>query len=236
MTIEDLKKAVPKHARSYITERFVDELNHIGTEYGQEYAEHYKQNYISMSSVLQGGSYTSEDYISAVKFVAFQLLGHNGIDSYMMTFPDRYERLMDKWTAEGLNEERIRGQKISPFVTAYKQNDIVIKIMEQSLIPSHIMNAPNFQEALNIQMDIARNGSNEVARTSAANSVLAHTKQPEVSKVQMDVAITGSDDLAALRNTMADLASNEIKAIERGQNTALEIAEKELIYDVECDD
>ena len=229
-TIEELKSIVPKHTRGLITQRIVDTLNHLEGEHGEDFAEHYKQNFISLSVVLKSSNYTMKDYTNAVKFVSHKLLENSDIDAYQMTFPDRYSRLLEKHRDFG-DETLIRNQKISPYVTAYKKNELVAKLTEQAMIPARILNAPMFQQALNVQLDIAMNGSNDMARTTAANSILTHLKQPETQKIELEVGVKGQDEISALRDEMRRLAGTQQNAIESGSNTSLEIAESRLLHE-----
>jgi len=231
MTIEELKAGIPKHTRSLITQNVVDVFNNLEGEHGEEFAEHYKQNFIGMSTVMKGGSFAVKDYINAVKFTSFRLLQNTDIDSYMLTFPDRYARLMDKHSDYG-DEATIRSDKISPYVTGYKQNPIVVRVTEQSLVPSRILNAPMFQQALNIQMSIAMTSRSDQVRSQAAESVMKYTMSPEVQKIELEVGVKGQDEVLALRTEMHRLASQQQATIESGTNTALDIAEQRLLHDV----
>ena len=234
MTVDELKMSVPKHVRSMVGQNVVDVFNSLESEEGPEFAEHYKQNFVSMSSVMKGGQYAVSDYLDAVKFVAHKLLDNTDIDAYQMTFPHRYLRLLDKWADFG-DEAEIRGSKISPFVTAYKKGDLVTKVLEQSLVPSRILNAPMFQDALNIQMSIAMNARSEQVRSQAAESVMKYTMSPEAQKIELDIGIKGQDEIMALRTEMHRLASQQQITIESGTNTSLEIAEQRLLYEEAID-
>ncbi len=231
MTIEELKSAVPKHSRGLISQNVVDVFNGLDDVHGEDFAEHYKQNFVSMSSVMKGGLYSVKDYMNAVKYVAFKLLENSDIDAYMMTFPDRYQRLMEKHADHG-DEAAIRSEKISPFVTAYKKTDLVTKVLEQSLVPSRILNAPMFQQALNIQMGIALSARSEQVRSQAAESVMKYTMSPEVQKIELEVGVKGQDEIMALRTEMHRLASTQQATIESGTNTSLQIAEQTLLHDI----
>lgn len=233
MTLEELKNGMPKHSRKFATQEVVDILNHLEGEEGEAFAEAYKQNFISHTRVMIGGEYTMKDYINAVKFVSYRMLQHPDIDAYQLTFPQRYNRLMEKWTAQGMTEEEIRSRKISPYVSAYKQNDLVAKITEQALIAPHILNAPMFQQALNEQMMIGLTARSEQVRSMALESVMKYTKAPEVAKFQVDVAISGGDEISAMRAEMHRLAGLQQASIESGSATTLEIAESRILHEVE---
>lgn len=230
MTLEELRAAVPKHSRGMVTQGVVNVMNQLVEEEGIDFAEQYKQNFVTFSNVLRSGEYTTADYISAVKFVSHKLLENSDIDAYQMTFPDRYVRLLDQYEHHG-DEAAIRSEKISPFVSAYKRNQLVVKLTEQALVPARILNAPMFQQALNIQLELALGSRSDMVRTQAANSILTHLKQPETQHIALEVAVTGSDELAAMRSEMTRLAGIQQNSIESGSNTSLEIAESRLLHD-----
>jgi len=233
MTVDELKRSVPKHSHKYITQDVVDTLTALENDHDEVFAEAYKQNFISHTRVLMSGDYTMKDYINAVKFTSFRLMNHPDIDAYQLTFPDRYERLVRKWEAEGLDIEEIRSKKISPYVSMYKQNDLVAKITEQALIGPHILNAPMFQQALNEQMMIGLTARSEQVRSMALESVMKYTKAPETSKIELEVGIKGGDEIAALRTEMHRLAGMQQMSIESGASTSLEIAESKVMAHIE---
>jgi len=232
MTLDELKNAVPKHSRGLISQGIVEIFNALELDEGPDFAEHYKQNFVSMSSILKTGKFSTKDYISAVKYVSHKLLENSDIDAYHMTFPDRYRRLMDKWTAEGLPEDEIRGKKISPYVTAYKKTELVTRVLEQSLVPSRILNAPMFQDALNVQAGLMYTARSEQVRSQAAESVMKYTMSPEVQKIELEIGVKGQDEIMALRTEMHRLASQQQGTIESGTNTSLQIAEQKIMHEI----
>ena len=229
VTIEELKNQLPPRQKKLVTQSTVDVLNSLEGEEGKEFADHFKQNFITMSTVMNSGVYNLDDYINAVKFVSYKLIEHSDIDAYMFTFPDRYRRLMEKHP--DLSEDQVRSQKISPFVTAYKKNDIVVKVMDISLVPSRILNAPLFQEALNVQANLMYNSGSDVVRQAAADSILKYTENKEAQKIELDIGITGQDEIGALRDEMRSLAAQQRQGIEVGTITSTEVAERKVIVE-----
>ena len=94
LELETVRKLVPKNHRSIITQDFLDRVE--GAVADPAMAEQFKENFISYLDVLKTGKYKMEDYISAVKYVSFKLLGYTNKDAYAATFPERYARLKNK--------------------------------------------------------------------------------------------------------------------------------------------
>ena len=214
---------VPKTQRGLITPEFVDTLNAWDAD--PKLVGSFKENLLSYVGVMKDGKYKIEDYVAAVKYVSYKLLGSSDIDAYAITFPDRYQRLMD----EGLDRNGI-----SPYAAAYKKNKLVNAIMEQTLVPSHVLNAPLYQQALNELAQIMMYGKSEMARVNAATSILSNTKAPEVSKIQLDIGVQSSviDDYEQAMNAMVQKqleliqAGGDLKAI---ANASIKYTEAEVV-------
>ena len=228
ITLDVLKDLMPKKTRSMASQELVDKIN--GWNDDPKLLGGLSTNVLSYIGVLKAGSYRIGDYMNAVRFVSYKLIGHSDIDAYATTFPERYQRLIDK------GETR---SDIGPYVSIYKTNELVVKILEQTIIPTYVLNAPMHQEALNIAMSIAINGRSEVARVNACNTILANTKPPETAKIQLDVNIDkGSviDDYEAAMNAMAE---KQMDLIGRGgdlksiTNASIKITEE--VIEVELD-
>jgi hypothetical protein len=218
------KDLVPKTQRGLITPEFVDKLNEWNTD--PKLVDSFKENLLSYTGVLKDGKYKIEDYVYAVKYVSYKLLGSSDIDAYAITFPDRYQRLSD----EGLDRNGI-----SPYAAAYKKNKLVNAIIEQTLVPSHVLNAPLHQEALNELAYIMCNGKSEMARVNAATAILAATKQPEKTKIELDISVNNKDAISELRRATEELASAQLESIKAG--VSVKVVAESRITDAEiCDE
>lgn len=218
------KDLVPKTQRGLITPEFVDRLNEWNND--PKLVESFKENLLSYTGVLKDGKYKLEDYVYAVKYVSYKLLGSSDIDAYAITFPDRYQRLTD----EGLDRNGI-----SPYAAAYKKNKLVNAIIEQTLVPSHVLNAPLHQEALNELAYIMVNGKSEMARVNAATAIIAATKQPEKTKIELDISVNNKDAINELRRATEELAMAQMNSIKAGVGVK-EIAESRIVEAEICDD
>ncbi len=227
--VNDIKDLVPKSQRSMITGELVDKLNRWNED--PLLVESFKENIVSYIGVLRSGKYKLEDYMSAVRFVSYKLVGFNDVDAYQVTFPERYKKLEDS----GLSRS-----KMSPYVSAYKKNKLVNAVFEQTIVPSHVLNAPLYQEALNELAYLMVNAKSEVAKVQAATSILTHTKAPETHKIELDIGIAGNSALDDLNEQLEMAAKQQLDMLESGainlkQLGALKPKDDEFI-DVEIDD
>jgi hypothetical protein len=216
LTIAQLCGGLPSRMRKYVTQDMVDVVN--DTEDG-DFREHYRNNVLSFTTVLQEGKYKTLDYINAVKFVSFKLLGDGNTLAYSKTFPERYQRLVDKG---------ITGKNIAAYSTAYNRGDLVNKIMEQSLVPVHILNMDIHQEAINTQAELMRSAKSETVRQKAAECLIVQLKAPESAKIEIDVNYS-SDIVDDLRATTKALAQQQLKMIKAGHMSAQEVAHSDII-------
>lgn len=221
--INVLKDIVPKNQKSMITQDLVDKVN----EWDKDplLVDSYRENVYGYIGVLKEGKYKIEDYMNAVRFVSYKLLGHSDIDAYAITFPERYKRLID---------EGLKRPQMSPYSVAYKKNKLVNAVFEQTIVPSHVLNAPMYQDALNELAHIMVHGKSEMARVTAAGHILTNTKAPEVTKIQLDIGVNNSDAIGELRKATEELAIEQERSIKAGLSVKY-IAESKII-DVEVED
>lgn len=189
-----------------ITQDLVDKLNQWGAD--PKLMESYGENVLSYIGVLKEGKFKITDYMNAVRFVSYKLMGHSDIDAYIITFPDRYERLL----ADGVPRE-----DMSPYVSAYKKNALVVKIFEQTVIPVNVLNNHMAQDSLNELMKIGLHGRSEMARVAALSKVLDKTDAPETKKMQLDMNVNTGDAIADLRTMLSEAANEQLEYIEKGR-------------------
>ena len=218
LTVDVLKKSLPSKYKRNVND---DLLEHINTILDHpELYDDYRNNFLTYISVIQDGKYKLDDYLNAIKYCTHKLMGESNIDSFVKTFPNRYQSMIAKgYTAK----------EMSAHVAMYK---LVNTILEQSMIPTWVLNQDLYQKAINVQADLMLNAMSEKVRSDAANSLLVHLKPPEVKKVELDVGIKQNDEIEALRNITAELASQQRRMIEAGVITAKQNAETKLITKV----
>ena len=73
---------------------------------------------------LEKAQFKTEDYLNAVAFVSYKLMGHSNQEAYFKTFPTRYQDML----AAGKSQK-----DISSFVSIYAKGKLVNLILEQFL-------------------------------------------------------------------------------------------------------
>lgn len=217
LTKELVVRAVPANLKSSITDVLVDKINNCVSD--PIIAEQIRENFISYTTVLKDGKFKTEDYLHAVMYVSYKLLGQSNHDAYMRTFPDRYTELVAKG---------IPSKDIAAYVAAYNKGKLVNLVFEQSAIPTWVLNQDIYQQAINTQFELMRTATSEKVRTEAANSLLTHLKRPEAIKAQIDVNLKDSSGMTELKAAMRELAGQQQERIASG-DTAKMIAAMPII-------
>ena len=218
ITTEVQKHSLPDKFKNSVNDELLNNINNTLSD--PDLYETYRDNFLSYMSVLNDGRYKITDYLNAVKYCTQRLMGKSQIDSYIVTFPDRYNTMIQNGKSS---------KDISSIVTVYNKSKLVNAIMEQSLIPSYILNQDLYQKAINVQAELMNTASSEKVRSDAANSLLTHLKPPETKKVELDIGLKHGNEVEQLRNVIAELAGKQRKFIEAGVVTAKETAEQRLI-------
>ena len=227
ITLDQLKKAMPRKGR-VITKSTVDIINNLTSQDGEDFSDTYRENFLSYTKVLSMGEYKITDYMNAIRYVSYKLMEYTNIDAYTKTFPERYDRLINQYQDLG-DEDWIRDNKIASYVSIYNKNKLVNQILDQTVIPSHVLNAPMFQEALNVQAKLMVSSRSDMVRMQAANSILTHLKPPEATKIELDVTMKENDVIGDLRKVTQELAAAQRLSISSGVSSSKEIVESTII-------
>jgi len=217
LTKEQLAGAVPdKRFRRHITDEVVAVIN---SEPDSELRRVFRDNTLTYLSVLSTGKYSLAAYVNAVKFVSLRLMGDKASTAYSKVFPDRYQNLVDKGSSSS---------NIACFADNYSKTGLITKIMEQTMVPTHILNAGIYQEAINVQAELMHTAKSELVRQKAAESLMSNLAAPAAAKVEIDIGYS-NDVVEDLRATTKALAQQQLKMILNGQSSAKEVAHSEII-------
>lgn len=221
LTLEQFRSVLPEKVKKSLNQELIDQINTTLSD--PEAYEQYRDNLLSYTRVMAEGKFKITNYIDAVRYVSFKLMGCTNIDAYSRTFPNKITRF---------NNQGVSSKDIASYVTAYNKSKLVNLIYEQTLIPSYVLNQDLYQRALNVQADLMMNAKSEKVRTEAANSLLNQLKMPEKQKVELDIGVKEDSSIAALRATTLELARQQRLMIEAGAVDAQQIAHTKLIAEV----
>ena len=217
LTKDMLLSVVPeKRFRQHVTDEVVAVIN---SEPDSELRRVFRDNALTYSSVLSAGRYSLAAYINAVKYVSLRLIGDKASTAYSKVFPDRYQNLINKNASSSY---------IASFADNYGKTALITRIMEQTMVPTHILNAGVYQEAINTQAELMRTAKSELVRQKAAESLITNLAAPAAAKIEIDIGYS-SDVIDELRATTKALAQQQLKMILNGQSNAREVAHSDII-------
>lgn len=223
-TVELLQKTLPSNLRTSATQGMVDMLNNVSNN--QQEAELIRENFLGYTAVLSEGKYKTEDYLNAVKYVSFKLMKCSNEEAYVKTFPQRYQRMV---------KDGVKPKDIGAYVYAYSKNKLVNRIMEQTMVPSWVLNQDIFQEAINTQASLMRDPDvSPKVRSDAANSLLTHLAKPKEAGPLINLDMRDTSGMKEMKELLVRMAQQQQGLIKDGV-TARDIAAT-VIIDVEVED
>ena len=224
-TIDQFKEALPPSVRRSVNQEMVNRV--MGLLNDPDMHETYRENLLSYTKVMQEGKFKLSSYIDAVKYVSHRLMGKTMKDAYTATFPDKIQ----EWTMRGVE---LKDQ--ASYITAYNKTKLVNLIMEQTLVPVHVLNQDLYQKALKVQVELMQGAKSEMVRMQAANSVLTQLKPPENQKLELEVSHKESSVIADLRKATQELAAQQRMQVQSGAMNAQEVAHTKITYDNDSGD
>ena len=218
ITKELVARALPGNLKSAATDQLADMINQISTD--PLIAEQIRDNFLSYTSVLKDGKYKVEDYLNAVAYCSYKLMGDSNQDAYFKTFPQRYANLV----AAGRTPK-----EISAYVAAYAKGQLVNKIMEQTLVPSWVLNQHMYQAALNTQFKIMTDDDvSPKVRSDAADSLLTHLAKPKEAGPLINIDMGETSGMNEIKDALARMAQQQQALINAGASTK-EIAAQDFV-------
>lgn len=218
ITKELVARALPGNLKSAATDQLADMINQISAD--PLIAEQIRDNFLSYASVLKEGKFKVEDYLNAVAYCSYKLMGDSNQDAYFKTFPQRYTNLV----AAGRTPK-----EISAYVSAYAKGQLVNKIMEQSLVPSWVLNQHMYQAALNTQFKLMTNEDvSPKVRSDAADSLLTHLAKPKEAGPLINIDMGETSGMNELKDALARMAQQQQILINAGVSTK-EIAAQDIV-------
>lgn len=225
LTKDQFLRVVPKNMKNSITDNVVDKINELVAD--SDIQEIFRENILGYTSVLQDGRWQVSEYIKAVKYISYKLLGSTNIEAYAKVFPERFQRLID---------EEADNKTINSYATGYNKNKLVNMILEQTMVPIHIYNMDVYQKAINTQAGLMISANSEKVRSDAADSLLRHLKPPETKKIEIDVNNKEDKTIDELRATTQALVDQQKEMLKTGTASVKEIAHSKLLIDGEIVD
>ena len=218
ITKELVARALPGNLKSAATDQLADMINQISAD--PLIAEQIRENFLSYASVLKEGKFKVEDYLNAVAYCSYKLMGDSNQDAYFKTFPQRYANLV----AAGRTPK-----EISAYVSAYAKGQLVNKIMEQTLVPSWVLNQHMYQAALNTQFKLMTNEDvSAKVRSDAADSLLTHLAKPKEAGPLINIDMSETSGMNELKDALARMAQQQQTLINAGVSTK-EIAAQDIV-------
>lgn len=219
--VQELKDALPSSLKTFATQDLADKIDQITTD--PLAAKLIQDNFISYTHVLQEGKYKMDDYLSAVSYVSFKLMGLTNKEAYCRTFPNRYSNLI----ASGKTEK-----EISCYVAAFHKGKLVNQVMEQCIIPAWVLHNEYYNEAIRKNVELMRTARSEKVQAMAADSLLKHLAKPEaVQGPLVNIDMRQGSGLDELKEAITSLARKQRELIIDGIPTK-EIAEQKLYEQV----
>jgi hypothetical protein len=205
LDIQQVARALPANLKNAATQSLVDLINNCVTD--PLIAEQVRDNFLSYTRVLQDGKFKTEDYLHAVVYVSHKLMGMSNQDAYFSTFPARHQKLLANGTST---------KDISAYVSAYNKGKLVNLILEQTLVPSWVLNQDIYQKAINAQADLMINASSELVRTQAANSLLTHLAKPKEAGPLVNIDLRETSGMNELKDMLVKLATTQRDMLQAG--------------------
>ena len=217
ITEEEFREKFPPELRRVITPEILKELTKIDPD--PIFRQSFKENLFTCKDALLNGRYKMITYINAIKYVSYKLMNLTNIEAFSKVFPDRIK---------SFHQRKFPRDKIHGYVSCYTRTKLVTTLLEQTLTPIHILNAPILQKAINVLAELMVTAKSEKVRCDAANNLLTQLRPPEIKKMELEIGPNVSRALDVLKASSQELAQKQREMLQQGSIDLETIAEKDL--------
>ena len=217
ISAEELKSCLPDKLKRNVSASVMSKVNEVLGD--PEVYDTYRENLLGYAHVLQHGRFKMTNYIDAVKFVSYKLMGKTSKQSFLLVFPEK----IANWDNNG-----VESKDQASYITAYNSSKLVNLVYEQSLIPVHVLNRDNYQRAINTQISLMLTAKSEMARVQAANSVLTHLKPPEQTQIDINIRSDSDSAIDALTASTQAMINQQKQMLSDGLLNAQDLAHQSL--------
>jgi hypothetical protein len=206
LDLEVLQSQLTNRQKNMVNQGTVDELNKLANdpEYGEQFLDVYRDHLNILSS---NNKFTSNAYMSAVKFFSLIEAGNNITESYIKVFPERLKRRLDR----GQKKEDIRGE-----ASRYNSTALVNEIRKVAGIPVQLIHRHLLHEAILVQADLMRDARSEMVRQKASDTLIRELKPTEDHVISVQVEDGAKSAIAALQEATEKMVIREQQSIQAG--------------------
>lgn len=215
ITVESLKKHMPKGSSIAVTEEIVEQLNSVERDSGveQEYFEEQLLGYMHLAK--KGGVLK---LMNAIKFVTLiQTPGITNEQAYRIVFPDKAK------------EADSEGRTLDSFASMYNSSYMVKEITKMQVIGFHVSHAHlknwGMAKLVNLANGIGARPSDKVSPTvqlNAVQTIIEKVAPPEDLNIELRVGM--SDDAKSATQDLADkigaMAEVQMAGMKAGRSIA----------------
>ena len=83
VTLAQVRNAVPAHLYASVTQELVDQLNNVAAD--PLIGSQIRENFLGYTKVMVEGRFKLDDYLHAVKYVSYKLLGYNNEEAWSLS-------------------------------------------------------------------------------------------------------------------------------------------------------
>jgi len=236
LSIDDVVKMFPDKKKT-INKQTVDLINSSVQDIEFD-GYSFKNTLAEYSNIMKRRSGSLNEYICAVKFVAYVESGDNTVAAYRKAFAHR--KLVQD--AVGKSSETNEYIKLSRSATRYSKTPMVVDIMTIADVPLYILYKSTKMQAVGVLADEMVNAALPKDRIMAATAILKEIKEPE--KVDMELKVGLNEDAAKqidqTNKQLYDIAENQRMLLESGLSIeeiqTVHIKKEEEIIEGEIDE
>ncbi len=193
-----------------VTQETLDEINQLASnpDYGPEFLD----SYLDHLNIFKDNPKRSHtQYLSAIKFFSLVESGNSLTDSYIKTFPDRFDARKQNYPFDERDKSIMRGE-----ASRYNNSMLVNEIRKVASIPVQLIHRHILHEAIIEQAYLMRSAKSEMVRQKAGATLITELKPQEDHVLSVKVDDNTESIIDELRKAAEKLTIAEFQSVNAG--------------------
>ena len=222
LSLDLVQSQLKPQQRLTVSQETLDEINELAQnpDYGPEFLDAYLDH---LNIFKDNPKRSHTQYLSAIKFFSLVEAGNSLTDSYIKTFPQRFDDRKQNYPFDERDKSIMRGE-----ASRYNNSMLVNEIRKVAAIPVQLIHRHILHEAILEQAVLMRTAKSEMVRQKAGATLITELKPQEDQVLNVKVEDGTTSVIDDLRKAAEALAAAEFKSVQAGV-PLVDIANSDII-------
>jgi len=172
------------------------------------------EDVISYTDIIKEGKWSIVEYLNAVRYVTYQMMGHSNRQSFLKVFPDKIG---------------VPTVTLDKYVNKFNKSKLVLSLQKVATVPLYLTHHYLLNKAIAKQAELMDTAKSEMVKHLAAKELCNILKPPEENYMQIDVNVKKDNSIEAIEQALYSTANKLVQGVQDKTTTTENILNANII-------